>query len=128
MSFLGLSQADKVLDIAEKSTSGIVKGIDALIFTDEEKSEAGQKVTDSHIELMKVLTDENTARAITRRLLAVGFCGIYLLEHVVSAVLWKYDVKWAEHIFNSASNLNNVILAIVVFYFGYYGIKAVTKK
>ncbi len=128
LDFMGFGQADKVLDIADKATSGIVKGIDALVFTDEEKSQAGAKITDAHIKLMETLAGENTARSVTRRYIACSFVFTYLAGNILSVGLWKFDQDYASFIFDCTQNLNNAILGILIFYFGYYGVKSVMKK
>ena len=76
--FTGAKQVDKTLDIADKTTGGIISGIDAMFYTEEEKAQMLQKrlelseqVSKTHIELMKVTHDETTVRSITRRIIAV---------------------------------------------------------
>lgn len=145
LSFLtGAKQADKALGIVEKATSGIVNGLDALVYTDEEKSAAGQKITDSHIKLMDTLANENTARAITRRIIAVMFCANFLalLDFALVAYVVGLIVEAREWVVVTAEKANPFVeaarfskelaltltasvAAIIVFYFGYYGVKSI---
>ena len=122
------ANAEKALGIVEKAEGAIIAGIDKMWFTAEEKSEASLMVTNAHIELMKALAGENSARAITRRLLAMMFCGTFLSLLIIATAVWKFDPIWSKQIFEVVEVMSNPVLAIVIFYFGYYGIGQVMDK
>lgn len=121
-SWIGGTQADKALDIAEKATGGIIRGIDALVFTDEEKANLGKQIAETHIKLMEVLTGENTARAITRRILAVMAYSVFFFLILASFAVFRIDPGWSKHALSLIELMATIILTITIFYFGYYGI------
>ncbi len=120
--FSPVARVDKALSIAEKGLDGAISGIDKLIFTEEEKTEAGQKVIDAHLRLMELLAGENTARSITRRLIAVMVTGVFLSLLVFGAGIHHFYPEWAAYVLTCAGSLSDVVLAIAVFYFGPYQI------
>ncbi|MDX8400946.1 MAG: hypothetical protein R8K20_11975 [Gallionellaceae bacterium] len=60
---------------AEKAVNGVVDGLDALVFTDEEKSIANQKVLDFKIEYAKHTQNQS----ISRRIITVSVCVMWLI-------------------------------------------------
>ena len=72
MGFLSGKRADQLVD-------GAIKGIDALFFTKEEKAQQSIKVADAQVEYLKTTLNENTARSLTRRYLAIAIIGVFLL-------------------------------------------------
>ncbi len=116
------SSPDKVLRIAEKGMDGAISGIDKLIFTDEEKSEAGKAIVDAHIKLMQVLSDENTARSITRRYISVAIIYITLFLALLGVGLYRLDPDYSQFIFSVVKDLSTPFLAVLTFYMGPYQI------
>ena len=119
---------ETVLNIAEKTTDGVVKGIDALFFTEEEKSRASQKAVETYIELNKTIASENTVRSITRRRLAVMIVGTFLFLLVAGAFIHKLDSEWALHILACAKQLVFLVSSIGILYFGPYQIGKMFDK
>mgnify|MGYP006928349347 CR=1 FL=1 len=117
---------DTGLDLVKKGASGI----DMLFFTDEEKSIASSKIMEQVIALHAANSDQNSVRAKVRRILAVGIIGNYLILVNMTAVfgsLGKKDI--AEFLFKLANEaLGAHVLAVVIFYFGYYGIKSIVNS
>ena len=111
---------DKVVDMAGKTVDGVIAGVDKLFFTDEEKSEASQKTIDTYLEFMKLATDENSVRSMTRRVLAVMILGSFLVMLVAAAIMWRFDPQWAGFVLGCAKSIDNLVLAIGIFYFGPY--------
>jgi hypothetical protein len=54
--------------------------------------------------------------------------GNFCLLLTLGALIYKLDRLWALHILDCASALSNLALAIGIFYFGYYGVKAIVGK
>lgn len=119
---------ETVLDIANKTTDGVIKGIDALFFTDEEKSQASQKAIETYIELNKTIASENTVRSITRRMLAVMTMGTFLFLLVAGAFIYVLNSDWAMHILACAKQLVFLVSSIGILYFGPYQIGKMFKK
>ncbi len=126
--FFGFNGADKALDIAKTGVESAIAGIDKLIFTEEEKTEAGQKVIDAHLRLMEIVASENTARSITRRYLAVMFSFVFLCFLVFGVAAFHDFPEWSAFALSCAGSMGDIVLAIVVFYFGPYQIGAAIKR
>ena len=132
----GAKQVDKTLDIADKTTTGIVSGIDKMFYTEEEKAEMLQKrleiaeqASKTHIELMKVTHDETTARSVTRRIIAILIMAITVISMVLLCAIWKYDKAWGEFILRVIEyyQLGWAFIAVVVFFFGNHMIRGFKK-
>jgi hypothetical protein len=117
----GVDMADKVLD-------GAVSGLDKLFFTDEEKAEFKQNAGKMYLEHQKIILSENTARSITRRILAVMIIGVFLAGLVFAVAIWKYNSAWAAFTLKVAGNLSTGFGAIIVFYYGYYAVGNLMDK
>ena len=117
-SFLSGGSTDKALGIVEKAGAGIGK----FFFTDQEKSEANAKLVELWVEVTKVTANENTARSITRRILAIMFCGAYLLLLLAVALCIFIHPAAIPDLLSLAKMLTAIVLTIVVFYFGPYAI------
>lgn len=102
----------------EKGLEMINKGVDGAFYTSEEKGD-----------MAKSLQDEFTPRAITRRILAV----IVIVHFFVHINLWVW-FAWRGNA-NMVKELKEILtiegklaLTVIIFYFGYYGIKSILKK
>jgi hypothetical protein len=110
----GSSAAEKVLD-------GAVRGIDALVFTDEERSVARQRVLDNWLELQKSLGAETTTRSITRRILAILILVPFVLLIMSAAVVYAFDPAYAQFLVLLAQgNFGMLAMGVGAFYFGPY--------
>jgi len=106
---------------SQKSTetiiSGVSNGLDAVVFTKEEKAEYIKSI------LFK-LQEQWLPRAISRRLIAIPFtivfC-VYLVVALIFACAGRKDV--IELIVNIvvALRFGWIMITIIIFYFGYYG-------
>lgn len=104
---------------AEKVLDGAIRGIDKIIYTEEEKVEAQQKLSEWWLELQKTLGEETSVRGITRRLLTFLTVLPYTLMVVTAAVAWNFNKEYANFLLSLAeSNFGIIVLTIVVFYFG----------
>ena len=124
----GAQQVDKAMDIAKDATSGIIAGIDAAFFTDEEKSRAALLITEAGIRMVEATQGESTVRSVTRRVLAWMIMGTFLFLVLFAALIWKVDTAWALHVLECVKALGSLALAVGIFYFGYYGIKQLRDK
>ena len=123
--FSFLKTSEKALDAGADVVKGAVSGIDKLFFTKEEKSEAALKAFELWIKTQEVIRDENTARSITRRILAVMILGVFLLMGIGACVLYPINILWAAHLIAVMKELVIMTSAVTIFYFGYYGVKAI---
>ena len=106
--------------------SNVSNGIDALVYTDEEKaSDAKQERSEGRkmiVEWMKSTQGQNLAR----RLIALSVTGIWLLQYVIAIVMnviavwvdnpeqWKESAKIINE---SAQSMNAAMMLILAFYF-----------
>lgn len=64
---------------AEKAVDGAIKGVDALFFTDEERSQAAQKVLELKIDYAK----HTAFMSISRRVIVVAVCAVWTLAVLI---------------------------------------------
>lgn len=121
-SFLSASKvADAVTDSVPKVVNGVIGGIDAAFFTDEERQQMAQ-------DLLKQLYDNFMPRAISRRILAViifVLFSIYALTALVFACLNMVEVVNRIIEVAEAIKLGWMAITVTIFYFGYYGFQKV---
>jgi hypothetical protein len=102
--------------------------VDALFFTDEEKSRASLEITMAAIEMVKVTQGETNVRSVTRRVLAWLIMGSFLFLLLFGAMIYKVDPAWSAYCLESAKALIFLATPVGIFYFGYYGVKAARKS
>ena len=129
MSILGfLSGVSGAAKSMPKVVSGIANGIDALHFSSEEKAQLIIDVSKTVVDYAKQTINESSIRSMTRRMIALEFTTIFLALIVFAAIMWRWDISWAAHVFNCALVLKNPIIAIILFYFGSYGLGYLLDK
>jgi D-alanyl-lipoteichoic acid acyltransferase DltB (MBOAT superfamily) len=123
----GVRTAEKAMEIADKATGGLIAGVDAMFFTDEEKSRANFQITEAAIKMIAITQGEATVRSITRRVLAWLIMCTFLFLLLFGTMIFKVDPEWSAYCLNSAKALTFLATPVGIFYFGYYGVKAMTK-
>ncbi len=68
---------------AEKAVDGAVKGLDALFFTEEEKSQASMKLLELKVDYAK----HTAFMSVSRRVIVVSVCAVWTLSVVLMLVL-----------------------------------------
>ncbi len=126
-SLLTPKTTEKAVDTVAEAVTGVIDGMDKMFFTDEERSEASQQITQTWLKAIDATASESTSRSMTRRFLAVMVLGVFLALLVGGAVLFKVDPEWSEYILRCAGQLSSLVLSISIFYFGYYGVNSVVK-
>ena len=127
MSFLGrLFGTEKAM---EKSVDGLVNGLDKLIYTEEEKSEA---LAADRSEARKTIIGWMSAtqgQNLSRRILALSISAVWLSQYLMSwamdtAVIWVEDPELIKQIIASsdvigsrAEKMNGAMMLILGFYF-----------
>lgn len=106
-------QADQLVDSA-------IRGIDALFFTKEEKAQQSIKVADAQVEYLKTTLNENSARSLTRRYLALAIVGVFLLLIIASGIVYPIDHEYATFLFELVGALNTLVMMVAGFFFGAY--------
>jgi hypothetical protein len=127
-----------------EATTGIIAGIDAAWYTKEEQARDVK-------EILFKLQDQYTPRSMSRRIFAIGFLilfSIFALTALVFACLEQFTIinadpsstveataKAVEHHAHyeaiiavaNALSIGTIMLTIVIFYFGYYGVNGAIK-
>ena len=102
---------------AEKAVDGVVNGIDAMFFTDEEKSVANLKALELKIEFARA----TAGMSISRRIIVVMVSGAWLLLVLLAAGLGIWLGKDAASVQWLVEILKDVVMQpfsiIVGFYF-----------
>ena len=127
MSFLGrLFGTEKSM---EKAVDGLVSGLDKLVYTDEEKSEA---VAADRSEARKTIIawmGATQGQNLSRRILALSISSVWLSQYLIAwimdtAVIWVTDPALAAKITESsnvigerATQMNGAMMLILGFYF-----------
>lgn len=109
----------------DKALSMVDRGLDALVFTQEEKSVANQKVLDFKLNWIKATGPQNAAR----RVIAYGVCGLWALMLVLGMGLQLFgNVEDAKFIFKMMDDLVNTPFMIIIgFYFAAHIVRAYKK-
>ena len=131
----GAGKVDEVVDTGLNIINQGVKGIDAMFFTDEEKSQAKAaftaKAMDHVLVMVKATQGETLARSITRRILAIALIGLFMTFTITGLVfVCMGDTDTVNNIIALAAAmwLPGVTLSVVAFYFGFYGVNKVMGK
>lgn len=118
----GPEAARKVLDAG-------ISGLDALVFTDEERAELNKKLGDQWLELQKVLGEETTVRGVTRRVIALLVIIPFVLLVVGSAVVYPINQEYAKFLLELAqSQFGWLVMGVAAFYFGPFMLQRLMKK
>lgn len=118
--------------VLEAAADGLSKGIDKLVYTQEEKAEALQGARSTFLEFAKVAYDQNSIRSITRRWLAFMVVGPTILFYIGAAISHGFGTfipstpatEYAVFLFEMAKELSPWAGGALVFYFGPHIIRA----
>jgi len=128
--FSWISAADKATGAAKSIIEGGISGIDKLFLTDEEKRDYAVKAQEMYLKHQELILNENTARSITRRYIAVMITVVSLLLTILTIGVASYDVELARMIISivQAYSVDNAFLGVLFFYFGSYGLTGIIGK
>jgi len=113
LGFLGKKNVDTII-------GGAVKGIDKLIFTNEEKAEFNKAMADSVVEFTKSTLGENTARSLTRRYVTYAFVGTFLVLVLGSGAVYLIDKDYSMFLFDLSKSIFSIVMMIAAFFYGGY--------
>jgi len=119
--FGGLFSSDrtieKAVNLADDSVRGVGNWIDNMQFTEQEKSQANQRLLDFRLNVLEQTADESSVRSISRRILAWMITGTFLTLILLSALGAILGLAWAESVFKIAQSIYEAFLAVISFYF-----------
>lgn len=108
----GPKAAEKVLDAG-------VRGLDALVFTDEERAELNKKLGELWVRTQEVISQESSIRSVTRRFLAFLVTIPYVALILSAAVAFYFNPEYAKFLLQLAdSKFGWLVVAVAGFYFG----------
>jgi len=113
LGFLGKKSIDTII-------GGAVKGIDKLIFTNEEKAEFNKTMADQMLEYTKSTIGENSTRSFTRRIIAFAIMGTYILLVLSAGAVYKWDMTYSAFLFELSKSQSTLAMMVSVFFFGGY--------
>jgi len=97
--------------------------LDNAFFTDQERSAAMQKFTETWLSIQDKIAAENSLSSITRRILAYMIMSTFLGLVVFACFVWKWDPAWSAYILQvlEKTQLGTLAVAVGATYFIYYG-------
>lgn len=115
-------------DEAIKTTIGAVKdGIDALVYTDEEKAVDAAKERSEARSMLVGWMEATQGQNLARRLISLAITGVWLLQYIVSQVASSLAIFWdakaqqlnelAKLQLHSANDMSPAVMLILAFYF-----------
>lgn len=121
---------DKAADAAVDTVSDIRSAIDVLILTSEEKIQYEQKGMDQFLEFQKLNQEQSSERSKARRDIALLIVQTQALQLSIIGTAWIFNKEWADFLLklNMALKFGVAFVAVVCFYFGYYGAQGVIDK
>lgn len=121
---------DKAADGALSIIDGIKNGLDVLILTPEEEIQYKQKGMELVLDHQRLNMEQNSERSKARREIAKSIIYFTLAMIIIIGSLWRLDPKWALFIKDLMVDMmgSSSFVAIIIFYFGYYGIQGAIAK
>ena len=117
--FGGKGAAKDGMTFAQNAVTGVGKWVDGQKFTDQEKSEMNLKAGSMMLDMIKYTQSENSVRSVTRRYLAWGIMGSYLLLLLAAALMYGSSKEYSSFLMGIAndSSLGSLVVAVGGFYF-----------
>lgn len=139
MSFFGrLFGTEKALSAA---VNGVKNGLDALVYTDEEKANDAAKERSEGRAMIVQWMQATQGQNLARRLIALSITAVWLIQYLVGqalglAAIWVEDAEKlrtaSQMMRDGADQMNAAVMLILAFYFAapHMGdiAKAVTKQ
>lgn len=126
--FTSKKTIDTAVETGAKVTEGIIAGIDKVWFTEEEKSDAQQKASETLLKYWETIATENTEQSKARRELAKMTFKVYFSLLLMAVGVYKFDPEYSAFIFTVAGTLTILVTGIGTIYFGPNQIAKIWKK
>lgn len=115
-------------DEAIKSTIGAVKeGIDALVYTEEEKAVAASKERSEARSMLVEWMQATQGQNLARRIISLAITGVWLLQYVVAQTAASIAIFWVDKSkelnalakvqTENANDMSSAVMLILAFYF-----------
>lgn len=121
---------NKAVDLVDDAARGVGTWIDELQLTDEEKSKYRADAAKALNKFIAQRLSESGVQTISRRVLAWGIMGTFLLFFVMGGLGWFIDPAWAEFLLRwfDATGMYWLVLSVGSFYFGTHMIRSIFEK
>lgn len=120
----GIFAAPKVLDAGLDTLSDIRSGIDKIWYTEEERVDdiqlAKKEGWEYWLKTQAATASENSARAITRRMLAKYYCIGFLILIFWAGAAYPISKEYSAYLLSLVKLLIWPTGAVITFYFGPY--------
>jgi len=118
------------IDLVNDSVRGVGTWIDDLNLTEEEKVKYRQQMTKSLNEFIEQRLKESGAQTISRRILAWGIMGTFLVFFVFGAVAWFFDPAWSVFLLKwvNQTGMYWLVLSVGSFYFGTHMLRTIFES
>jgi len=120
--------AETAAEAGKSIVDGLISGIDAIAYTNEEKAEARQKGSETILKCWEAISRENTEQSKARRVLAKMTFQVFFFFLMTAAVVYKFDPGYAKFLLELAGKIMFLVSAIGVIYFGPHQLQKVIKK
>lgn len=120
--------AETAAEAGKSIVDGLISGIDAIAYTDEEKAEARQKGSETILKFWEAISRENTEQSKARRVLAKMTFQVFFFFLLAAATVFKFDAELARFLLQLAGKIMFLVSAIGVIYFGPHQLQKVLKK
>ena len=120
--------AENVSEMGKTLTEGVVHGIDAVFYTDEEKARARQKGWDTLLQFWNVMSKENTEQSKARRDIAKMVMQSYFALIFIGIMVFRFDPNFAAFIFSVIKEIFWLVTMVAGIYFGPQQIAKVWPK
>jgi hypothetical protein len=124
MGFFGkLFGSEKAL---EGVVSGVTKGLDALVYTDEEKAQGSAKERTEARQMVVQWMQATQGQNLARRLIALSITGVWLLQYIIAqgfgmaSIFISDPEKFREagkFMQEGAAQMDSAVMLILAFYF-----------
>lgn len=105
--------------------SGVTKGLDALVYTDEEKAQAAAEERTAARQIVVGWMERTQGQNLARRLIALVVTGIWAVQYVIAMLLdvagvWIADkriMQSADSIREGGDSVTGAMMLVLGFYF-----------
>lgn len=145
---MGLLSFLKAPEMMGKAMDAVIKGGDALVYTEEEKAEMRMKMAEIQMKHIELTNQENTATSIARRWLAMVIAVPFVFLTVGSAIFYAFGAFLGERVLGdkgqstydhwaiavsehwqelAMEDFATLTMMVAVFYFGNHMVKSLRK-
>ena len=112
-------------ETADVVAKGAVRGLDALVFSNEERAQMSQKVNEWYLKYLEATQPQN----IARRMIAVMVTALWAGLLILSVLLYPLNNDWSRISFTALDEIVNQPFGIIIgFYFLTHAVRTFTKE